>query len=315
VRVKQVHALFFCFLVASPLLWARIQETVASEKDASKVNHLSLDGKWKLFYFPQGKYQISHPDQLKPQGLTSIEALVPGEVALDLSREGELPGDLFFADNITKLSPYELYEWWYQREFQTPKGIAGRRLELRFHGVDCLATYWLNGRELGTSANALVEQHFDVTGKLNASGPNTLTIRLKSPIVEAAGKQYDPAYTVADPIRQAGSWIRRPAETYSYDISPRVVSAGLWGSVELIVHSQHEITDMYFTTYSLTAPCPTLSLLRTLHGSDAASATPLEGSGPLWRVHLYHCPQSGVHCGTVRDRSPESDVVVAQGLR
>ena len=29
---------------------------------------ISLDGKWKLFYFPQGKYQITHPDQLRTQG-------------------------------------------------------------------------------------------------------------------------------------------------------------------------------------------------------------------------------------------------------
>ena len=98
---------------------------------------------------------------------------MPGNVELDLSGKGELPADLFFADNLVKLKPYELYEWWYQREFPTPAGIRGRRVELRFGGVDCLATYWLNGKELGQSVDALVEQHFDVTGKLNAAGPNS----------------------------------------------------------------------------------------------------------------------------------------------
>ena len=77
---------------------------------------------------------------------------MPGNVELDLSGKGELPADLFFADNLAKLKPYELYEWWYQREFRTPAGIAGRRVELRFRGVDCLATYWLNGKELGETA-------------------------------------------------------------------------------------------------------------------------------------------------------------------
>ena len=57
---------------------------------------------------------------------------MPGETPLDLSRHGILPADLFFGENIKKLQPYELYEWWYQREFPTPAGIAGRRLELRF---------------------------------------------------------------------------------------------------------------------------------------------------------------------------------------
>ena len=142
--------------------------------------HVSLDGKWRLYYFPQGKYHITQPDQLQTPRLPSVEASVPGNVELDLSRQGQLPADLLYGDNILKLKPYELYEWWYQREFPTPEGIAGRRLELRFGGVDCLATYWLNGKKLGETANALVEQHFDVTGKLNSTGPNLLTIRLRS---------------------------------------------------------------------------------------------------------------------------------------
>ena len=142
-------SLFLCFVVAASWLQARAQVKAASDKPASETTRLSLDGKWKLFYFPQGKYQITHPDQLRTQGLTWIEASVPGNVELDLSGKGELPADLFFADNLAKLKPYELYEWWYQREFPTPAGIAGRRVELRFRGVDCLATYWLNGKELG----------------------------------------------------------------------------------------------------------------------------------------------------------------------
>ena len=162
---------------------------------------------------------------------------MPGDVALDLSRKGELPTDLLFADNILKLKPYELYEWWYQRDFPTPQGITGRRLELRFHGADCLATYWLNGRELGESSDAMVEQHFDVTGRLNGAGASVLTVRLRSPIVEATIERYDPAYTIAArKTNQEAIWIRRPAHSYAWDIMPRAVSAGLWRPVELIAH-------------------------------------------------------------------------------
>jgi beta-mannosidase len=118
--------------------------------------------------------------------------------------------------------------------------------------VDCLATYWLNGKELGTSTNAMIEHHFDVTGKLNARGANTLTVRLKSPIVEAARMRYDPAYTFdAGPTNQEAVWIRKPAHSYGWDIMPRAVSSGLWRPVELVVHPHHEITDMYFTTFHL----------------------------------------------------------------
>src|SRR5208283_6247194 len=130
-RQARLFFLVLCLMGISSWLAAQTAPGVAGEK--TEAVHISLNGPWKLFYFPQGKYQIPHPDQLKAQGLAPIEASVPGEAALDLSRQGVLPADLFFAENLKKLQPYELYEWWYQREFTTPAGIGGRRLELRFH--------------------------------------------------------------------------------------------------------------------------------------------------------------------------------------
>ena len=126
-------------------------------------------------------------------------------------------------------------------------------------------------------------------------------------MIEAAGKQYDPAYTIsAGRTNQEAIWIRKPAHSYGWDIMPRAVSAGLWRPVELIVHAQHEITDMYFTTLSVeSGPGDAGGLLRTHHGSGAASPTPLAGAGPLRRIHLHPRPQSGVHRGTVPDRGAD----------
>ncbi|HXX22455.1 MAG TPA: hypothetical protein VEO19_04825, partial [Terriglobia bacterium] len=180
-KSRRLFVLLSILFIVSLPLEARSPVKAAGDQPASETTHVSLEGKWRLYYFPQGKCQITHPDQLRSQGLAWIEDSVPGNVELDLSAKGELPADLFFADNLAKLKPYELYEWWYQREFSTPAGIAGRRVELRFRGVDCLATYWLNGKELGETADALIEQRFEVTGKLNAAGPNVLTVRLRSP--------------------------------------------------------------------------------------------------------------------------------------
>jgi beta-mannosidase len=254
--------LFFSILFlisAAVCLQARPQDSL--DVKSTEPRHVSLNGKWKLFYFPEGKYLITRPDQLVSQGLTPIEARVPGNVELDLGRKGELPEDLVYGDNILKLKPYELYEWWYQRDFPTPAGIAGQQVELRFGGVDCLATYWLNGKELGETANALIEQSFDVTGKLNASGRNTLTVRLRSVVIEAAGKKYDPAYTInAGRTNQEAIWIRKAPESFGWNIMPRAVLGALWRPVELIVHPQHEITDMYFTTFAVESGRATLAV-------------------------------------------------------
>lgn len=240
-------------LAAAPLgLQMPGQDATATDEPSPEGIHVSLNGAWRLFYFAQGQHRITQPEELLRQRVPSVEASVPGDAPLDLSRHGMLPRDLFFADNLTKLKPYELYEWWYQREFSTPPEIAGRRVELLFRGVDCLATYWLNNRELGNSANAMIEHRFDVTDKLKAKGDNTLTVRLKSPIIEAAHMKYDPAYTFdAGPTNQEAVWIRKPAHCYGWDIMPRAVSAGLWRSVTLVAHPQHEITDMYFATFAL----------------------------------------------------------------
>jgi beta-mannosidase len=233
-----------------PFRDASAQPAWAGDNSGATPRHVSLDGNWKLYYFPQGKLEVADPLGLKTAGLKAIDATVPGDAPLELSRIGELPADLVYGENITKLKPYELYEWWYQRDFATPKDIAGRAVELCFHGVDCLATYWLNGVKIGESADALIEHCFDVTGKLNSAKPNTLTIRLRSAEVEAAGKGGDPAYDSGLESNEESVWIRKPAHSWGWNIMPRAVSSGLWRSVELIVHSEHEIKDMYFATVS-----------------------------------------------------------------
>ncbi len=60
-----------------------------------------------------------HPDRLKDGGPTSLEAEVPGNVELDMQRAGRLE-DPYGGSRIGELKKYELYEWWYEKEFETP---------------------------------------------------------------------------------------------------------------------------------------------------------------------------------------------------
>jgi len=216
------------------------------------MENISLDGKWRLYYFPQGKYSIIEPKDLKRERLSSIEAVVPGNVELDLVRVGELPEDLFFGENIHKLKPYEVYEWWYEYEFPTPNGITDRKIELNFHGVDALATYWLNNMKIGESDNMFIEHKFDISTLMVKDKFNILTIRLRSPLIEAAEKQIDPynglSYGETN-IEQ--TWIRKAAHSYGWDIMPRAMSAGLWRKVEILIYEEHEIRETYFFTSSI----------------------------------------------------------------
>jgi beta-mannosidase len=216
------------------------------------MHTITLNGAWRLWGYPESTSPVRNPADL--DAAQAIPATVPGNVELDLVRHGVLPEELYAGDNIHLVRQYESHEWWYQREFVTP-AVDDRDVELVFHGVDCLATYWLNGEWLGESENMLIEHRFDVTGRLVAGGTNTLTVRLRSPLLAAMEKPYSP--------RQAQSWlqmnieslwIRKAPHSYGWDIMPRALSAGLWRGVELVVHESVEIREITASILALDAP-------------------------------------------------------------
>lgn len=175
----------------------------------------------------------------------TIDAVVPGNVELDLMRAGILP-DVFFGNNIRLLRPYEWYGWRYAMEIDLPVCSPGERLRLEFDGVDCFADYSLNGVCFAHSENALIPHGFDVTD-LYRPGWNLLEVTLHSPLLRAARMQYD-----------AGQWaycsnhealrVRKAPSQYGWDIMPRAVTAGIWRNVRAVVLSPNEFTDFYLAT-------------------------------------------------------------------
>lgn len=215
------------------------------------VQSIRLESDWTLAYFPQHANAVYDPQQLAALDVPRIKAAVPGNVELDLTAAGVLP-ELFQGNHIHRLREYERHEWWYETEFAAPVTAAGQTVELIFHGVDCLATYWLNGVELGSSDNMLIEHQFEVTGRLLADAPNKLAIRLRSPVLEAIGREYEPSF-YALPVNWEQLWVRKAAHGFGWDIMPRAVTAGLWRPVELVVHDEVEIASFYAATISVDA--------------------------------------------------------------
>ncbi|MDD2630040.1 MAG: glycoside hydrolase family 2, partial [Limnochordia bacterium] len=206
------------------------------------MKRISLDGEWQLSYLPQNTSRLKHPDDLK--GIETISALVPGNVELDLMRAGII-ADPFYGDNVTKLREFESFEWWYERSFEGPKLEPGQTVELVFHGLDCLATIWLNGQLIGQTNNMLIEHRFDITELCSAS--NDLVIRLQSVVLEARQRRVDPCESSLS-YNWEGMGIRKAPHMYGWDIAPRIVSAGIWRSVELEIHNPTEIWDLYYYT-------------------------------------------------------------------
>lgn len=215
---------------------------------------ISLNGTWDLYYFKQDSMRIAEPSALKTADIARVDATVPGNVELDLSRAGVLPHDLYMGENIRELEKFEEYEWWYETTFDAPKEAADKACALRFGGVDCFAEYWLNGEKIGASDNMFIPIELDVTGKLYTDAKNTLTVRIRSAYVEAKQQDY-PSYSLMytwDSHTYEEVNTRKAPHCYGWDIMPRAVTNGLWKDVDLLIKSDYEIKQLFYF-------CPSVS--------------------------------------------------------
>ncbi|MCX7597281.1 MAG: hypothetical protein N2512_00210, partial [Armatimonadetes bacterium] len=207
------------------------------------MRKLSLDGMWEITHCPDGQGSAE-----SLSGLEWIPAQVPGEVHLDLMRAGKLE-DPFFDLNHIKARELEQHEFWYRHSFDVPAEMAGDRVELVFEGLDCFATVWLNGVEVGRSANALVPRVFDVTQAIRPGQENQILIRLASPIKAVEELSLEGANAGMDTVERL--WARKPDQQYGWDIALRLVTFGIWRHVHLVSHSRAVLRDLFFRTESI----------------------------------------------------------------
>ncbi|MDH7570946.1 MAG: glycoside hydrolase family 2, partial [Armatimonadota bacterium] len=254
------------------------------------MNRFSLDGDWTLTYFPEGAEDVPTPGSLQHLNAPTLPAKVPGNVELDLMRAGVLP-DLFHGDKVHQLRPFEFYEWWYRRRFVPPPYLPSQRLELVFEGLDCFATIWLNGVEVGRTANMLVPHRFDVTRLIRPHVENELVVRLGSAVNAARRHSPDPVEGHL-PTNWEQLAVRKAPHMYGWDIAPRIVSAGIWRPVCLQVRDGTEILDLYYVTREVSENAATLQI----HYHFATDAPTLDGftlrfSGEGPNGHFSHeCP-------------------------
>jgi beta-mannosidase len=138
----------------------------------------SLNGAaWSLTYGACPDYPRNTPQTAPPADWPTVPATVPGNVEIDLAAAGKIE-PLEKGNRVLQALKLEDYQWWYKRKFQAGHGEPGEKAELVFEGLDCIATVWLNGTEVGKSANMLVAQRFDVTQTLLPGQMNEVVVRI-----------------------------------------------------------------------------------------------------------------------------------------
>ena len=85
-----------------------------------------------------------------------LEAVVPGEIHLDLMRAGRMP-EPTVGTNMRECRWPETRSWWFRREFELDaRFLECERHLLTFDGLDLYAQVFVNGALLGECANAFV---------------------------------------------------------------------------------------------------------------------------------------------------------------
>jgi len=233
------------------------------------MQQLSLDGEWQLEYvdYGEGVKKGIHRLDYKPQ--TPLEAWVPGEVHLDLMREGIIEEPLY-GRNALEQQWIEDKEFWYRKEFSIPEKFQGKKVELTpspfplpcgerievrgkrkflyneliFWGLDLDSDIYLNGEKIREHHNMHTPCYIDVTDKLKDN--NILAVRLDCGIKSRQGKPiqvlpgekwYKKWYTKV--------WARKAQFTYGWDWAPRLLNVGIWRGVELISYEKAALRDIF----------------------------------------------------------------------
>ena len=211
-------------------------------------NSISLNGSWTLHFWQQPETPVTAPEAMQNVSYRTIPARVPGNVELDLLAAGMIRDPMKGA-NVWDMRPYEGYQWCYERRFPTPEYRPDQKVFLWLGGIDCLADIWLNGTKAGVAENMLIGHSFDITGLLEKDRDNVLQVILRSAVAEAQNYQPGPLTNKGGGSFFAESaHIRKAPHMYGWDIMPRLVSAGLWRSVELRIAGPVRFTDVHWMT-------------------------------------------------------------------
>jgi len=210
----------------------------------------SLNGAaWTLTYGACPDYPKNTPQTAPPADWPTIPATVPGNVEIDMAAAGKIE-PLEKGNRVLQALKLEDYQWWYKRKFQAGHGEPGEKAELVFEGLDCIATVWLNGTQVGKSANMLVAQRFDVTAALLPGQMNEVVVRI-DPAVPAGLAYPHSGWEHPSNDHWEALYVRKAAHMYGWDIMPRIVSAGLWKDVYVEWTRPTRISSVYWHTRSV----------------------------------------------------------------
>jgi hypothetical protein len=216
------------------------------------------DLQWKLH--PQSETSGDCTQVSLPAFNTSgwINAIVPGTVFYSYVKAGrEKNPD--YGENIYQVDKSKYNRpFWYRAEFTAPKLEKGKRLWLKFNGINKIAEIYFNGQHLGTLKGLLQRGIYDVTPSLHINGKNAIAVLVTPP-------RNDPQHN-----HGLANW---ETPTYicsaSWDWMPEVpgLNSGITDTIAFSTTGPVNITDPYVKTDLPDTRIANLTISAQLHNA------------------------------------------------
>jgi len=211
-------------------------------------NTIELNSNWEYTHFPY--CQTDEQALAKSDSGVWKTAVVPGDVHLDLQRNGILP-DLYFGQNFYSSIWVENEDFVYRTKFDKPLDTYDSKIYLDFDGLDCFATIWLNNKMIGKTHNMFKTYSFDITNLIKDEN-NDLMVRLAAPMKEVY-KQVPNARSVMDTLSGAFNVkerliTRKMQMSYGWDNVPRIITTGIYRPVKIRICKTAKIDNVWFRT-------------------------------------------------------------------
>jgi beta-mannosidase len=192
-----------------------------------------LCGPWRLRWADGQRGRLEYANRDTTDAAREFDAVVPGEIHLDLWRAG-LIADPYVGANCLAARWVEENLWAYRREFDAPAGAreSKSRAWLVFEGLDLFATIFLNGQEVGRHENSFYPCRVDVTGKLR-EGKNVVTVHLDAGLWGVSDKPSEGYLMTPDQRLHKRHWLRKPQCQFGWDWSTRLINVGIHKPVRL----------------------------------------------------------------------------------
>ncbi|HEX3007428.1 MAG TPA: beta galactosidase jelly roll domain-containing protein, partial [Bacteroidales bacterium] len=184
--------LVWLFLQSLQVVRAQTQDHLCAPSGESSIFLRSLKeynglASWKIRKCSEVKEDGSAISKAGYNAVGWLPAIVPGTVLNSLVSNGIYP-EPYFGDNnrkSLKLIPdiadagREFYHYWFRSEFDIPANFAGKRIWLKFHGINYRCDIWVNGTKIGEMAGMFNTQSYDITKAANSKGKNVIAVNVQ----------------------------------------------------------------------------------------------------------------------------------------